>query len=182
MSHDNAVIATYPTHLAAEAAIRELERSGFEMKQLSIVGHDIQTDEQVVGYYNVQDRMKVWGRNGAFWGGLWGFLFAPALFVIPGLGPTLVAGQLVGMIAGALEGAVAVGGLSIVGAALYNLGIPKDSIVRYETAIRTGRYVLIAHGTHFDATLAREILHRTAPELLDHHERPCCELRTGAGC
>ena len=81
-------------------------------------------------------------------------------------------------IVGALEGAVVVGGLSVFGAALFNLGVPRDSVLRYETAIRTGRFVLIAHGTLFDTTLAKEILTRTQPETLDHHLHEESELRT----
>jgi len=65
---------------------------------------------------------------------------------------------------------------ALVGAALYNLGIPKDSIVRYEAALKTGKFVLIAHGPLFETTLAREILHRTTPETLDHHEHGAAEL------
>jgi hypothetical protein len=49
------------------------------------------------------------------------------------------------------------------------LGIPKDSIVRYETAIKSGRFVLIAHGTVEDTTSAQEIIRRTAPEMMEHH-------------
>jgi uncharacterized membrane protein len=177
MAQNNSVIAIYPSHTAAEEAIQELQRSGYEMKKLSIIGKDFEVDERVVGYYNIQDRMKAWGRTGAFWGGVWGFLFGSALFFVPGLGPLLVAGHLVGWIVGALEGAVVVGGLSVVGAALYTLGIPKDSIVRYETALKAGRFLLIAHGSLFDTTLAREILARTQPETLDHHEHPASELR-----
>ena len=179
MSSSNSVVAIYASHPEAETAIKELQRSGFEMKKLSIIGRDVHTDEHVVGYYNVGDRMKAWGRTGAFWGGLWGMLFGSAFFLIPGLGPILAAGPLVTWILGALEGAMVVGGLSVVGAALYNLGIPKDSIVRYETAIKTGSFVLIAHGTLFDTTLAKEILNRTKPGTLDHHEHACAELRTG---
>jgi hypothetical protein len=73
---------------------------------------------------------------------------------------------------------VVVGGLSIVGAALYNLGIPKDSIVRYEKAVKTGSFLLIARGAMFDTTLAKQILSRTGPEILDHHEHAEGELRT----
>ena len=177
MNQNESIVAIYATHTAAEAAVKELQQSGFDMKKLSIVGRDYHTDEHVVGYYNVGDRMKVWGKTGAFWGGLWGLLLGSAFFWIPGLGPLLVAGPLVSWIVGALEGAIVVGGLSIVGAALYNLGIPKDSIVRYEKALKTGKYLLIAHGVKFDATLAREILDRTGPETLDHHEHPS-EVRT----
>ena len=68
------------------------------MKKLSIVGKGYHTDEQVVGYYNTGDRMKYWGKVGAFWGGFWGLLFGSALFMIPGLGPILVAGPLVAWI------------------------------------------------------------------------------------
>jgi len=178
MSQNHSAIAIYPSHLAAEEAIKELQRSGYEMKKLSIIGRDFQQEEHVVGYYNLDDRMKAWGKTGAFWGGIWGFLFGSAMFFVPGLGPLLVAGHLVGWIVGALEGAVVVGGLSIVGAALYNLGIPKDSIVRYESALKAGKFVLIAHGSLFDTTLAREILDRTQPELLELHEHATSELRT----
>ena len=62
----------------------------------------------MVGYYNTGDRMKHWGKLGAFWGGIWGMLFGAAFFAIPGLGPILVAGPLVAWIVGALEGAVVV--------------------------------------------------------------------------
>ena len=176
MPQNNSAIATYATHADAEAAIKELQRSGFEMKKLSVIGQDFHTSEHVVGFYNLDDRMKAWGKIGAFWGGIWGCLFGSALFMFPGLGPLVVAGPLVGWIVGALEGAVTVGGLSIVGAALYNLGIPKDSIVRYEAELKTGKFVLIAHGPLFETNLAREILHRTAPETLDHHEHSAAEL------
>jgi hypothetical protein len=124
----------------------------------------------VVGYYNAGDRMKYWGKLGAFWGGFWGLLFGSGFFLIPGIGPLLVAGPLVSWIVGALEGAVVVGGLSAIGAGLYSLGIPKDSILRYETALKTGKYVLIVHGSMDETTRAKEILDRTKPETLEHHQ------------
>ena len=168
--NNNSVVAIYPSHTAAEVAVKDLQLSGFDMKRLSIVGRDYHTDEHVVGYYNAGDRMKVWGKTGAFWGGLWGLLFGSAFFWIPGLGPLLVAGPLVGWIVGALEGAVVVGGLSAIGAGLFGLGIPKDSILRYETAIKTGKFVLIAYDSVEDATHARGILNVTKPDTLVHHQ------------
>jgi hypothetical protein len=140
------------------------------MKKLSIVGRDYHTDEHVVGYYNVGDRMKYWGKMGAFWGGLWGMLFGSAFFLIPGIGPLVIAGPLVTWIVGALEGAVVVGGLSALGAGLYSLGIPKDSILQYETALKTNKFLLIAHGSVDEITHAKEILNRTKPETLEHHQ------------
>ena len=167
---NNAVVAIYQSHVEAEAAIKELQQSGFDMKKLSIVGRDYHTDEHVVGYYNAGDRMKYWGKMGAFWGGFWGLLFGSAFFWVPGIGQILVAGPLVAWIVGALEGAVIVGGLSAIGAGLYSLGIPKDSIVRYETAIKTGKYLLIAHGTPEETARAQKIITGTSPEASEHHQ------------
>jgi len=170
MTKNNSVVAIYKSHAEAEAAVKELQQSGFDMKKQSIVGRDYHTDENVVGYYNNGDRMKRWGKIGAFWGGFWGLMFGAGFFWVPGLGQLLVAGPLVSWIVGALEGAVVVGGLTAIGAGLYGLGIPKDSIVRYETAIKTGKFVLIAHGSPEEAARAQEVIKRTSPELAEHHQ------------
>ena len=170
MSKSNSTVAVYASHSEAEAAVKELQQSGFDMKKLSIVGRDYHTDEQVVGYYNAGERMKYWGKQGAFWGGIWGLLFGSAFFWVPALGPLLVAGPLVVWIVGAMEGAAVVGGLSVVGAGLFSLGIPKDSIVTYETAIKSGKFVLIAHGTPDDVAIAHQIICRTGPAIAEHHQ------------
>ena len=163
MSEENAVVAIYDTHSQAEEALKELQRSGFEMKKLSIVGKDYHTEEHVVGYYNAGDRMKRWGKSGAFWGGIWGLLFGSAFFAIPGIGPVLVAGPLVAWIVGALEGAVVVGGLSAIGAGLYSIGVPKDSIVQYESAIKSDKFLLLAPGTADEVERARGIMQTARP-------------------
>ena len=127
MSEQNAVAAVYATHAGAEEGIKQLQRRGIDMRSLSIVGKDTHTDEHVVGYYNNSDRMKYWGAAGAFWGGLWGMLFGSAFFAIPGIGPILVAGPLVGWIVGALEGATIVGGVSAIGAGLRHISVTVHS-------------------------------------------------------
>jgi hypothetical protein len=127
---------------------------------LSIVGKDYHTEEHVVGYYTTGDRMAYWGKQGAFWGGLWGILGA-AFFWVPGLGQLLVAGPLVMWIVGALEGAVVVGGVSAFGAALYSIGIPKKSVMQYETEVKNGQLLLVARGTSEEVERARDILHQT---------------------
>lgn len=162
MAGQNAIIAIYKTHTDAEAAVKELQQSGFNMQQLSIVGKDYHTEEHVVGYYNTGDRMKYWGGLGAFWGGLWGFLFGSAFFFIPGIGPLVVAGPLVSWIVGALEGAVVMGGLSALGAGLYSIGIPRDSILKYEAALKSDHFLVIAHGTAEEVSKAKSIIDTTS--------------------
>ncbi|MBC8419757.1 MAG: permease [Desulfobacterales bacterium] len=161
MAKENAVVAVYNTHTEAEAAIRELQKSGVDMKKLSILGKDYHAEENVVGYYNAGDRMKFWGKLGAFWGGLWGLLFGSALFFIPGIGHIVALGPVGGMIVGALENAVIVGGLSALGAGLYSVGIPKDSVIKYETAVKADKFIVIVHGSKDDVTKAKEIIKST---------------------
>jgi uncharacterized membrane protein len=169
MTEKNAVVAIYDTHEGAEAAVKELQRSGIDMTTLSIVSKGTHTDEQVTGYYNSGDRMKFWGKAGAMWGGFWGLLFGSAFFAIPGIGPVLVAGPLVAWIVGALEGAVVVGGVSAIGAGLYGMGIPKDSVVNYETALKTDKFLLLVSGTTGDVEKAREVIENTRPENVMVH-------------
>jgi len=169
MSEQNSVVAVYSSHTGAEEAVKELQRAGVDMHSLSIIGRDTHTDEHVVGYYNTGDRMKYWGKVGAFWGGFWGLLFGAAFFAIPGLGPILAAGPIVAWIVGALEGAVVVGGLSAVGAGLYSLGIPKDSVVKYEMALKTDKYLLLVHGSVSEVEKAREIIEGTKSDSVSVH-------------
>ncbi len=47
---NNSVVDVYSTHIDAEAAVRELQQSGFDVRKLSMVGRDYHTAEHVVGY------------------------------------------------------------------------------------------------------------------------------------
>jgi len=171
MNETNAVVAVYATHEGAEQGVKDLQQAGVDMRSLSIIGKDTHTDEHVVGYYNNCDRMKYWGRTGAFWGGFWGLLFGSAFFAIPGLGPILVAGPAISWIVGALEGAVVVGGVSAIGAGLIGMGIPKNTVVEYELALKTDKFLLMVNGSTTDIEKARCILEGTNPIHTAVHSR-----------
>ena len=70
-------------------------------------------------------------------------------------------GPLVGWIIGAVEGAVVVGGLSALGAGLYSMGIPTDSVVEYETALKSDNFLVVAHGTEDEVAQAKPMLETT---------------------
>lgn len=172
---NNACITVFETHEGAEKAIIELEKAGYEMEKLSIIGTDYRTEEDVVGYFNIGERVKFWGSRGAFWGGLWGVLVGSAFFVVPGIGPLVLAGPIVGMIVGGLESAILIGGLSALGAALYSLGIPKDTVLEYERALKSHKFLLIAHGTPNETQNAREILKNANIDGAEiHDDQKCC--------
>jgi hypothetical protein len=162
-------VAIYNTHTDAEAAVKELQDSGIDMKLLSIVGKDYRTEDHVVGYYNTSGNLKYWGRLGAFWGGIWKVLVEEAFFWMPGVGPILVGGPLVTSIVGALEGATVHNGLTPLGSALHTMGIPKISVINYESALRANKFLLVIYGASGEASKASGILRRTEPIELSAH-------------
>jgi uncharacterized membrane protein len=172
METRNSVVAIYETHVQAEDAVKDLQEAGIDMKCLSIAAKDTHTDEHVVGYYNAGDRMEYWGKIGAFWGGFWGLLFGSALFAIPGIGPILVAGPWVAWIVAGLEGAVVVGGVSAAGAGLVSIGIPRDSVIKYEFALKSDKFLLVVHGTPEVVEKARALISETRHLSYDVHGTP----------
>jgi hypothetical protein len=168
LNEPNSVVGIFDHHSDAEHAVKELQTSGYDMKKLSILGKDYQTEENVIGYYNTGERMATWGKFGLFWGWIWGLLFGSAFFFIPGIGPVMVGGPMVAWILGALENAVVTGGLTALGGALVSIGIPNDSVIRYETALKSDKFVLIVHGTEQEVEAAKSILTQNKAEASVH--------------
>ena len=158
MPNPETTVVVYHTHPEAERAVQELQVAGVDMTTLSIVAKDHHSDEQVVGYYSTGYRMKRWGETGAYWGGFWGLLFGSAVFLIPGMGPVLVAGPLVVRIVDALKGSAVSGSRSAIGAGFVGIGVPKDSVMDYEAALKSDKLVLIANGSAREVAKVREVL------------------------
>jgi hypothetical protein len=165
----DSVIAVYAKHTQADAAIRKLVEDGFAMRQLSVVGKGYHTEEKATGFYNMGDRVKFWGSRGAMWGGLWGLFFGGLFLTIPIVGHVVVLGYLASMAISAVETAVLVGGMSAIGAALVSIGIPKDSVISYEAAVKADSFLVMAHGTADEMARAQGILAETHPTRLDVH-------------
>ena len=135
----NATVAVYGDLDQAEEAVRTLEHGGFEMAQLSIVARGMNEERHVIGFDT------------------------PA--VRAGVGPVAVGGYLTYLLITAVVGA----GFGALTATLSTLGIPADAVIRYETALRADKQILIAHGTTADVERAREILAQTAAESVEVH-------------
>ena len=68
----------------------------------------------------------------------------------------------------ALEGAAVGAGTGVVGAALAGIGIPKDSILRYETSLKADKFLLVAHGTPDEVERARGIVQTAGGSVSIH--------------
>jgi hypothetical protein len=163
MNTQNASVHVFDTHDQAEEAIRTLSQAGFDMSSLSLVGKGYHTEEKPMGFYTTGDKVRAWGSTGAFWGGIWGLLLAPAVFVLPGVGVVAMAGPFVAALVGALEGAVVMGSLSALGAALSQIGVPQDQLIKYETALKMDKYLLVVHGRAEEQVRASTVLSQGLP-------------------
>ncbi len=170
MTKHNAAVAVFERHHQAEDAVKKLSEAGFDITKVNIVGKGCHTEEKVVGFYNAGDRVMFWGRYGAFWGGLWGLFVGGLFMTVPVVGPIVVLGHLGAIVLGAVEGAALGGGLSALGAALFSIGIPKNSVIDYEAAIRTDSFLVMVNGAPAEVDRAKTILAAAQPSRLDVHE------------
>lgn len=168
MTYTHTIVGSFPSHVEAERVVLELQKEGFDMKKLSIIGKDYQTTEQVRGFLTWKDTAQAGAAGGGYWGsfvgGLFGILAGAGVLFIPGMAPIVVAGPIVGLLAGWLEGTLiggasgaAVGGLA---GALGGLGIPKHEVLKYETQIQAGEFILLVTGSDEDVSQAKQMLDR----------------------
>ncbi|MGD0562864.1 MAG: general stress protein [Roseiarcus sp.] len=162
-------VAVFPDHDAAEKAVKTLTAAGFAMKNLGVVGRGYHSEEKVVGFYTAGDRVKFWGSRGAFWGGFWGLFFGALFLASPVTGPVVVLGFLATIIISGIENAVLVGGAAALAAALYSIGVPKDSVIQYESDIKADGFLVMARGAAEEVARAKAVLGATNPSRLDIH-------------
>lgn len=170
-----------PTHIVAvfarpqdvESALRELQLAGVDTKKLSVLGSGHHADDHAVGLYTADNDVKTWGKEGAFWGGVFGILFWPAFFFIPGIGPVLTAGligsALINTIEAATVGAALGSGAGALAAALHSWGISRGAAVGYEADLKAMRVLVVASGTAAELAGVRDVLAVRATQLDQYH-------------
>jgi hypothetical protein len=158
-------VYVFNNHADAENAVRSLGLSDFDMKHLSLIGRGYHTEERPIGFYTKGDRIRSWGKFGVFWGAIWGLLFAPAIFVLPGVGTLAMAGPVVVAFVNALEGAVVIGGLSVLGGAMLELGVEEKKILKFEVALKADQFLLMVHGSDDEIQRAHRLLEGPKKQL-----------------
>ena len=148
---NNLVGAVFAKPDDAFAIVEDMIKHDFPMDQVSILHKAGGQCDDFLGftYTNEKERFKVWGTQGALWGSLGGLLAGAAgLFLLPGIGPVLIAGPLIDAILGAAVGA----GLMTTGAlathltiALRRAGIPEGKLEILHQAVMDGKTVVLFH-------------------------------------
>ena len=164
LTFGEAVVATYRTHDAAEEAVHRLSDGGLPVRQISIVGRNFETREDVQGFYRPADAALDGAGTGAWYGGFFGLMLgAMGFFVMPMVGALMVMGPLSGMIAGAIGGA----GVGALINGLVVAGIPRDQAVMYQDRLKAGEFLVVVHGTPTETAQAHTILEGTTQTHLE---------------
>jgi hypothetical protein len=67
------------------------------------------------------------------------------------------------------------------GPGLYNIGIPMESVVKYESALRSGSFLVLAYGTGDQVSSAPDIIQTAHPmEMAVHAAEQAQRAGTGA--
>jgi hypothetical protein len=163
MKKNIAVFGIYPDQLTAEDAVDSLKDAGFRNTDISVLFPDNQGSREFAHQKGTKapEGAVAGGASGAVIGGTLGWLAGIGALAIPGAGPFIAAGPLMGMLGGIGLGTT-VGGLT---GALIGLGIPEYEARRYEGRIRRGGILMSVHCDDADwARRARNVLERTGAQ------------------
>lgn len=165
----------------AQKAVRDLNNSGYDMQNVSIVAKDADQidgiDPEKTGN-KLDDGATAGALTGGTLGGITGLLVGLGTLAIPGVGPILLAGAAATTIATTLAGAgigVAAGGL--VGG-LVGLGIPEDRARVYRDSIKDGSFLVMVNGTPAEVDRAEAIMNQHDVDEFGIYDVPHSEMAT----
>ena len=185
---NTAVFGIYGTRAAAEQGVDALLVSRFRAEDISVLlPENMGTKDFAHEKHTKAPEGTVTGAGaGAVIGGTLGLLAGIGALAIPGIGPFIAAGPIMGALAGMGTGGV-VGGF--VGA-LVGMGIPEYEAKRYEGMVREGGVLISVHCDDSDwVKRCKEILERTGAHDIsstgesgaDYAESDKPQVRRGGG-
>jgi hypothetical protein len=185
---NTAVFGIYRTRERAEESVDTLVANGFRATDISVLmPENIGTKDFAHEKGTKAPEGAATGAGaGAVIGGTLGLLAGIGALAIPGVGPLIAAGPIMGALAGAGAGG-ATGGLI---GALIGLGIPEYEAKRYEGMVKSGHILLSVHCDNSDwVDKAKDILERTGAENIssskessaDYAESDKPRVRHGGG-
>lgn len=138
-----AVMCIVQRHDQAEAIVAQLQTVGFTSNDISVLFPDKQGTKDFAHEHNTKapEGAVAGAGTGGILGGTIGLLAGIGALAIPGLGPFIAAGPLMGALSGAALGA-GVGGLT---GALIGMGIPEIEARKYEGKIKGGNLLIAVH-------------------------------------
>lgn len=140
---NTAVFGIFPTVSAADLGVDALIAAGFRSDDISVLAADASTTRELATEKNTKtpEGTTTGVAAGGVLGGTLGLLAGIGALAIPGVGPFIAAGPIMGALAGLGAGAAAGG---IIGA-LVGMGIPEYEAKRYEGRVKDGGVLVSVH-------------------------------------
>jgi hypothetical protein len=160
---NTAVFGIYKSAAQAELAVDRIMTAGFSNNDISVLLPDTQNSREFAHEKNTKapEGTTTGVTTGGVVGGALGLLAGIGALAIPGVGPFIAAGPIMGALAGLGVGG-AVGGLI---GALVGMGIPEYEAKRYEGRVKAGGVLLSVHcDTSDEISRAKDLLKATGAE------------------
>jgi len=140
---NTAVFGIFRSQAQAERAVDALRSAGYRSDDISLLAPDRTVTHELATEKNTKtpEGTTTGATAGGAIGGTLGLLAGIGALAIPGLGPFIAAGPIMGALAGIGAGA-ATGGLI---GALVGMGIPEYEAKRYEGRVKDGGILLSVH-------------------------------------
>jgi len=160
---NTAVFGIYKNSTLAESAVDRIIAAGFSNNDISVLLPDSRSSKEFAHEKNTKapEGTTTGVTTGGVLGGTLGLLAGIGALAIPGVGPFIAAGPIMGALAGLGVGG-AVGGLI---GALVGMGIPEYEAKRYEGRVKDGGVLLSVHcDTSNEISRAKDLLKETGAE------------------
>jgi hypothetical protein len=162
-SKNTAVFGIFQTAAQAEHTVNQLMAARFRSDDISVLLPDNESTKDFAHEKNTKapEGTATGVTAGGAIGGALGLLAGIGALAIPGVGPFIAAGPIMGALAGLGVGG-AVGGLI---GALVGMGIPEYEAKRYEGRIKEGGVLLSVHcDTSEEIASAKDVLKHTGAQ------------------
>jgi hypothetical protein len=140
---NKAVLGLYSNRRQVENAVDELKAQGFRNTDVSVLFSENVGTKDFAHEKGTKapEGLATGATSGAVIGGALGWLAGIGALAIPGVGPLIAAGPIIGALTGVGVGGT-VGGIA---GGLVGLGIPEYEAKRYEGRIKSGNILLSVH-------------------------------------
>lgn len=160
---NTAVFGIYSNYAGVESAVDALKAAGFRNTDISVLFPENVGTKDFAHEKGTKapEGATTGAGTGAVLGGALGWLAGIGALAIPGVGPFIAAGPIMGALAGVGVGG-AIGGIA---GALIGMGIPEYEAKRYEGRIREGGILLSVHSDNSEWTKrAKQILEQSGAQ------------------
>lgn len=155
MKDKKLLITHYKTQQEAEQAIKELKQNGYDITNLCIIGMNCYTEQNVLGYHNIYDKMEKWSILGLFVIAFAGLLFGSFFFYNIGMSIPYLRTSIIYACAAILL---------VAAIPLINLALSRESTIKYATQIKAQKFMLFANGAPAQIDTIRNILKIHVPK------------------